>query len=299
MQTATVTTGAATATQTTRTRPAPRRREPHPPFRPDSARVDAILPARNHGPRVGEGFRAVGRPDMLLLHYTGMDCEDAALHLLSRGSSVVSCHYFVHGSGRVVQLLPEAVRANHAGESRWHGERDNNSRSVGIEIANPGHLLVDRGGALPHFPEAQMRAVTELCGDIATRLALSPTRVVAHSDIAPHRKLDPGEHFRWDELHAAGIGHWVAPARPDDGPALRIGEEGEAVRRLQRDLWRYGYGLERNGVFSERTRAVVAAFQRHFRPARVDGAADAGTLDTLDRLLRTAPPGSLRAAHDA
>ena len=279
----------ATGTDTIETRPP---REAHPPFEPCSARVDAIRPARNYGPRVGEGFEAAGQPDMLLLHYTGMDCEDAALDLLAERSEVVSCHYFVRSDGRVVQLLPEAVRANHAGDSLWDGERDNNSRSIGVEIANPGHLAVERGDDLPVYPEEQMRAVVELCGEIATRLDLSPTRVVAHSDIAPHRKLDPGEHFSWEVLHEAGIGHWVeptGPAAPLGEAVLAPGSEGEGVGDLQAGLAAYGYGVDATGIFCAETRRVVAAFQRHFRPARVDGVADVETLAVLQRLLETAP----------
>lgn len=266
----------------------------HPRFEPDSHRVDEVRPARNYGPRIGAGFLRAGRPDMLLLHYTGMDGEDAALDWLTVGCDTVSCHYFVYADGRVVQLLPEAVRANHAGASLWHGERDNNSRSVGIEIANPGHLATERGEPLPPYPAAQMRAVTELCGDIATRLDLSPARVVAHSDIAPHRKLDPGEHFSWAALREAGVGHWVEPAPDRTGRSLQEGDRGEGVKRLKRALFEYGYGLEPNGVFTARTRRVVAAFQRHFRPARVDGIADPGTVDTLDRLLDALPVRTVR-----
>ena len=265
----------------------------HHPFEPDSPRVDAVRPARNHGPRVGEGFEAAGRPDMLMLHYTGMDCENAALDLLAERSEVVSCHYFVHSDGRVVQLLPEAVRAHHAGDGVWAGERDTNSRSVGVEIANPGHLATERGDVLPPYPAEQIEAVVELCGDIATRLELSPTRVVAHSDIAPHRKLDPGEHFPWDRLHEAGVGHWVEPDGPGGGAALREGDRGTDVERLHTLLATYGYGVEAQDVFTVETGAVVAAFQRHFRPDRVDGVADEQTLAVLERLIETADDGDL------
>ena len=104
-------------------------------------------------------------------------------------------------------MVPEARRAWHAGVSSWDGETDINSCSIGIEIANPGHP-----GGLPPFPDAQIESVAALAKDIVTRWRIPPTRVLGHSDVAPGRKLDPGELFPWQRLHEAGVGHWVAPA---------------------------------------------------------------------------------------
>ncbi len=154
-----------------------------------------------------------------------------------------------------------------------------NSRSIGIEIVNPGH-----DGGLPPYPDAQIDAVIALCRDIAARLALRPERVLAHSDIAPGRKSDPGEFFPWPRLHQAGVGHWVAPIPIRPGPVYEPGALGPPVAALQALLAAYGYGAAPSGVYDEATRDVVAAFQRHFRPAWVDGVADVSTIETL-RLL--------------
>ena len=143
---------------------------------------------------------------MLVLHYTGMEREERALKWLCDPESSVSCHYLVFEDGRVAQLVDEADRAWHAGKSFWAGETDINSRSIGIEIANPGHQYGYSG-----FPDAQMDAVIALCREILGRHPIPPQRVLAHSDIAPARKEDPGELFPWDRLHAEGIGHWVLP----------------------------------------------------------------------------------------
>jgi N-acetylmuramoyl-L-alanine amidase len=177
-------------------------------------------------------------------------------------------------------MVDEAKRAWHAGASCWAGETDINSCSVGIEIHNSGHFK-----DYPDFPDRQMAAVEELCLDIMSRHAIPPPRVLAHSDVAPGRKIDPGEKFDWARLYRAGIGHWVEPATEGDGTALRFNDQGDAVRRLQSGLAGYGYGIEVTGRYDRFTRTVVAAFQLHFRQSRIDGVADRSTCDTLGRLL--------------
>jgi N-acetylmuramoyl-L-alanine amidase len=247
-------------------------------FRPDYEGADVIA-----SPNFGE--RRDGRaPDMLILHYTGMPTAEGALDWLTRAESEVSSHYFVFEDGRVVQLVPESARAWHAGKSCWRGETDINSTSIGIEIANPGHP-----GGLPDFPAAQVAAVIELCRDIIGRNAIAAERVLAHSDIAPVRKIDPGERFPWAALAAAGIGHWVEPGPVSGGRFFQQGDSGPPVEALQAMLALYGYDVPVSSQFCARTHGVVEAFQRHFRQDRVDGIADASTIDTLHRLLRALP----------
>lgn len=224
--------------------------------------------------------------ELLVLHYTGMQSEEGALDWLCREESRVSCHYFVYTDGRVVQSVPEARRAWHAGVSRWRGMEDLNSRSIGIEIANPGHEF----GYVP-FPQKQIRAVIALARDIVERNRIAARDVVAHSDIAPLRKQDPGEFFPWRRLARAGVGMWVPPSRAENGPVLKPGDLGEDVLALQRELSRYGYGVEPTSGYDRQTEAAIIAFQRHFRPARVDGLADQSTRKTLERLLKSLPNG--------
>lgn len=236
-------------------------------------------PSPNHGPRLGGGS-----VDILLLHYTGMPSAEGALAWLSSPESGVSCHYFVFEDGRTVQLVEEAARAWHAGASFWAGETDINSRSIGIEIANPGHDFGYRA-----FPDRQIAAVIALCRGILGRHPIRPERVLAHSDVAPLRKADPGELFPWQRLNAAGIGHWVPPASAVAGVALKRGDRGEGVVELHRRFRRYGYGIDEESEFGAETEAVVRAFQRHFRPERVDGIADLSTVRTLERLIAGLP----------
>lgn len=235
--------------------------------------------APSHEPRAG------GRaPDILLMHYTGMVSAQAAIDRLCDPVSKVSCHYLVDERGRITRMVEEDRRAFHAGVSHWAGETDINSASIGIEIANPGHEhgYVD-------FPEAQMAAVEALSLDILSRHDIPPHRVLGHSDVAPARKTDPGERFDWGRLAAKGIGHWVPPAPQTGGGFLQQGDAGDGVAALQMLLATYGYGIEATGTFDEATTIVVTAFQRHFRPGRVDGIADRSTVETLQALLKALP----------
>jgi N-acetylmuramoyl-L-alanine amidase len=234
------------------------------------------MPSPNFGER-----KDGRRPDMIVLHYTGMLDAAAALEHLRTPASQVSSHYFVFEDGRVVQLVQESKRAWHAGVALWAGETDINSCSIGIEIANPGH---DHG--YPAFPKRQIAAVTALCRSIMTRHQIPADRVLAHSDVAPTRKRDPGEKFPWKVLADSGIGLWVPPAPIDQsGPFFVLGETNPTVSEAQRLLAKYGYGITDTGYLDVETRDAVAAFQRHFRPERVDGTIDVSTLATLKVLL--------------
>lgn len=237
-----------------------------------------FVPSPNHGERAGGQ-----KPDMIILHYTGMPTAAGALDWLCREESQVSSHYFIHEDGRVDQLVAEDRRAWHAGKSSWKGESDINSRSIGIEIANAGHPQ------LPDFPSVQIKAVIELCLNCGERWSIAPERVLAHSDIAPIRKVDPGENFPWEHLHSGGVGHWVPAGPIGGGRFFQRGDQGQPVEAVQTMLSLYGYGIEVTGIFCEKTEGAVAAFQRHFRQAQVDGIADISTLDTLHRLLSSLP----------
>jgi N-acetylmuramoyl-L-alanine amidase len=259
-------------------------------LRPDSPVAVKVFPSPNHGSRRGrDGEDAPERaPDMLVLHYTGMADSGAALKRLCDPTAEVSAHYLVFENGHVLQLVPENRRAWHAGAGGWAGETDINSASIGIEIAHPGHEGAG-SGPLAAYPDAQIASVIRLAGDVVARWRIPPQRVLAHSDVAPTRKTDPGETFPWRRLAEAGIGHFVDPAPLRDGRFLAPGEEGQPVEALQAMLGLYGYELPVTGRYDGLTQAVVRAFQRHFRPRQVDGVADASTITTLRDLIASQP----------
>lgn len=245
----------------------------------DSPLVTKIVPSPNQGERK-EGRR----PDMIVLHYTGMQDGVSALQQLTNPLAEVSSHYLIWEDGCIFQLVPESARAWHAGRGQWGRDTDINSCSIGIEIVNGGH---DYG--LPDFPAEQIDAVIALCRDIATRWSIPPHRILAHSDTAPARKADPGEKFPWARLADDGIGHFVLPAPLTDGLSFARGAEGPPVQALQAMLSLYGYALPVTGVFDDATEQTVTAFQRHFRPARIDGIADLSTIQTLRNLIAALP----------
>jgi N-acetylmuramoyl-L-alanine amidase len=249
---------------------------------PDSPLAARFLNSPNRGERHGRG-----RPDCLILHYTGMPTGEAALKVLLDPSSELSAHYFVWEDGSIDQLVAEIDRAWHAGKARWKGESDLNSASIGVEIVNPGH-----DGGSPPFPGRQIAATVALAHDICARWEIAPERVLAHSDVAPARKQDPGEAFPWERLWRAGVGHWTQPAPLSGGALFADEEECPPVRALQTMLALYGYGVEITGVYDRQTRQAVAAFQRHFRPERVDGEADPSTVATLKALIDGVGRGS-------
>jgi N-acetylmuramoyl-L-alanine amidase len=203
--------------------------------------------------------------DMLVLHYTGMKTAEEALARLCDRQAKVSAHYTIDRDGRVYIHVPEDRRAWHAGVSYWAGATNVNARSIGIEIVNPGHEF----GYIPFAPE-QIASLIDLAQGILSRHSISPARVVGHSDVAPARKTDPGELFPWSHLADYGIGLW-----PKAGA-------GEAVVD---DLAHYGYGVYPHTDVP--LSAVVAAFQRRFRPSEITGAWDGECGALLGALLQT------------
>ena len=220
-------------------------------------------PSPNHDERP-----AGAAVDILVLHYTGMKTADEALARLCDPAAKVSAHYTIGRDGRVFAHVPEERRAWHAGVSYWAGERNVNARSIGIELVNPGHEF----GYAP-FPEAQIAALIDLVHGIAKRHPIPPHRVLGHSDVAPARKMDPGELFPWKHLAEFGIGLW--PGKRFSAAAFAV--EGAA------DLSKYGYGLPPEADVP--LDAVVTAFQRHFRPSEIDGHWDGECADILAALL--------------
>ena len=197
--------------------------------------------------------------DMLILHYTGMASGAAALTRLRDPAAKVSAHYLVEEDGRVFAMVEEGRRAWHAGISHWRGSAGLNGRSIGIEVVNPGH----EHGYRP-FPVLQMVAVVELCLAVLGRHPIPACNVLAHSDVAPDRKQDPGELFDWQGLAGQGVGLWPSePAAPAGG---------EAVAGL---LAAIGYRADLP------LPVQLSAFQRHWRPERVDGLADEETRGLL------------------
>jgi N-acetylmuramoyl-L-alanine amidase len=208
---------------------------------------------------------------MLVLHYTGMPDAESAIRWLTNPDSKVSAHYVVTEDGQTIRMVDEGKRAWHAGRAWWRGITDVNSASVGIEIVNPGHEW-----GYHDFPEAQVEALIPLVHDIMSRHGITRGNVVGHSDIAPARKLDPGELFPWGRLARLRL----ALPRP--------------TRNLMDPHWSDGafmLALERFGYDIAEPQAAVIAFQRRFRPELIDGIIDGECRAILLALLLPRPRG--------
>ncbi len=232
------------------------------------------LPARQDFQSPNFGSRGGAPISMLVMHYTGMQSGKAALDRLCDAAAQVSAHYVVEEDGAVYSLVSESDCAWHAGVSAWRGNQGVNKISIGIEIVNPGH----EWGYRP-FPDIQMEAVAELSADILSRNSIPMRNVVAHSDIAPVRKEDPGELFNWQWLASQGVGLW--PEVGDQG----TGDRDQELQEIQEKLAYYGYEVPVNGVWDEYTKKVVMAFQRHFRPNNISGEWDVECASRLESLI--------------
>ena len=215
---------------------------------------------------------------LLVLHYTGMETGEAALERMCDAAAKVSAHYMVETDGRIFQLIDEDMRAWHAGVSEWMGETNINSASIGIEIVNGGHDWPLKDGSLPPYPDVQINALIPLCKAIMARHNIAIDAVVGHSDIAPARKQDPGEHFPWAGLASAGIGRWPRDIEPDRRVLFDADSRDRGVAIVQRGLAEIGYSARVTGVLDADTRLVLAAFQRRYRPTQIDGLVDMETM---------------------
>jgi N-acetylmuramoyl-L-alanine amidase len=211
---------------------------------------------------------------MAVLHYTEME-RDAALQRLCDPEAKVRAHYFISEDGEVVRLVDEDKRAWHAGASYWRGHKDVNSASIGIELDHPGHALGYR-----EFADAQIEALVPLLNDIVRRHDIPRANVVGHSDVAPARKTDPGELFPWE---------WLAEYRLClPRPAkLELGDPFDNDSAFYLALERFGYDITEG-------RKTVEAFQRRWRPQRIDGEIDGEVRAILFQLLLDRDSGKTR-----
>lgn len=217
-------------------------------------------PSPNCGERRG-GLR----PTLVVLHYTAMRTTAAALDRLCDPGAEVSAHYLVDEAGAVFGLVPEALRAWHAGAGAWAGAGDVNSRSIGIELQNDGRSP---------FPERQMATLERLLGDVMARWAIAPEGVIAHSDMAPERKVDPGPRFDWRRLARAGLSVWPEPGAPGDFRAdARLFGYPDVADDLLLAAVRLRFRPWASGPLDETDRAIMAALAARWPVDRKAGAA--------------------------
>ncbi len=218
----------------------------------------------------------------IVIHYTALDLA-RSVHELTQ--EAVSSHYLLTDgpAPKILGLVDESQRAYHAGASSWKGVTQLNASSVGIEIVNPGYRDTPSGPVWDEFQSNQIDLLIPLLKDIAKRHGITPERVLAHSDIAPQRKEDPGPLFPWKRLADAGLVQW-----PDASAVARYQPRYEAqlpdLGWFQRRLMKHGFAVPQSGELDAATRRVLAAFQMKYRPSRYDGLPDAQTAALLAAL---------------
>lgn len=217
------------------------------------------------------------KPDMVIIHYTGMETGVAALKRLADPATEVSAHYLIEEDGRIFALVDEAKRAWHAGISCWRGRENLNHNSIGIELVNPGHEFGYRA-----FPDAQITSLLALLEGVATRHDIKKDAYIGHSDIAPDRKTDPGELFPWAQLAAKGYGLWSTVAGHDKTVIAERGQKNANVMKFNKQLGIVGYHTGDIQSFDATTEFAVRAFQAHWRPEAVTGQIDIGTAAVLE-----------------
>lgn len=240
--------------------------------------LDTSHPAPNAYPRI----------KMLVIHYTAGDFETSLATLTDKN---VSVHYLIpatppeqKGKPVIWQLVPEQELAWHAGVSFWRGATRINDTSIGIELENHGWQTVDGEKQFTPFAQPQINALIPLAKDIIARYHIEPENVVAHADIAPQRKADPGPLFPWQQLAQQGIGAWPDASRVTFYLNGRSPLSPIEPTTLLSVLGRYGYEVT-PGMNRDQQKRVIMAFQMHFRPARWDGVADVESLAIAEALL--------------
>lgn len=239
--------------------------------------IDKTHPSPNYNERKDGVF-------YLVLHYTAANLK-SSLNQLTNPSAQVSAHYLVpetpiEGENKIFQLVDESKRAWHAGVSTWQKRSGLNDSSIGIEIVNLGYKEENRRRQYYPFTDYQIDCVIALSKQIVERYQLHPTCIVAHGDIAPGRKVDPGPLFPWKKLYEAGIGAWY-----DEHTLDLKAHQTPDISLLQKNLRTYGYPIELTGKLDMQTKNVICAFQMHFRPSNYSGEPDAETLAILENLL--------------
>ncbi len=236
-------------------------------------------------------------PFMLILHYNVGSLDSTIDWFQNDGG--VSSHYIIGAQGEIVQFVSLKDKAWHAGLSEWDGLTGLNNYSIGIETENMGPLINDwnvyhednqesMANACEHFTpytNALEETLIPFCQNIVKRYKIQDYNVLGHNDVSPGRKADPGPLFPWEKLHHAGVGAWFIP---EELPYIKIPDK-EDIRWVQNNLADYGYKINKDGNWGEKTRNVIQAFQMHFRPADASGRIDTETMSRLASLVKRYP----------
>ena len=214
--------------------------------------------------------RSKKKIQFIIIHYTGMQSEIESLQKLSNAKSKVSCHYFIGRKGKIIKLVPDKNIAWHAGKSRWKSFRDLNENSIGIELANKGH---EHG--YQNFSPLQIKNLIKLCKKLKRQYSIKSENFLGHSDIAPLRKLDPGEKFPWKKLSKFKIGIWYSSLNKK----LDVRRKKNLEALFFQNLYKIGYRYFNTRKRSKTDKKIIICFQQHYMPMQISGKVDKKTLE--------------------
>ena len=220
----------------------------------------------NYSPNFSLKKRDKKKIKYLIYHYTGMKTDKLAIKKLTDFNSNVSCHYYITSSGKLIQMVPDLYVAWHAGKSYWGNQTSINHRSIGIEISNPGHTH-----GYKKFNFKQIKCLVKISKLLINKYAINKKNILGHSDIAPLRKMDPGEKFPWHFLSKKKIGFWHGI----NYKLLRSFRKKKSELNLNKfikNLGKFGYYTKYNN--SRELKKIIKIFQMRFRPELVDGKLD-------------------------
>lgn len=257
-----------------------------------SAKPVGYKVVKTYFPAIAQNFRQ----RYLILHYTALP-DDKSITVLTQ--QAVSSHYLVNNTGdnEIYQLVDENKRSYHAGVSAWRNDRNLNDTSIGIEIVNAGYTTDATGKRIfATFSDEQVRKVAALAKDIVTRYQIPATNVLAHSDIAPTRKQDPGPMFPWKKLYDEyQLGMWYDETAKQNFFSIAQADfatkyiDPTFIFQTQTALQKFGYALDLSGKWDDATKKTIEAFQYHYRPQNYDGIMDAETWSILQALIQKYP----------
>ena len=233
-----------------------------------------------YSPNFDENKRSVNKIKIIVMHYTGMQSERESITRLCDPKSKVSSHFVINKNGKVYRLVDDNLIAWHAGKSCWGKYKNINKNSIGIELVNKGHQF-----GYTSFNEKQLLSLIKVCKNIIKKYKIKNKNIVGHSDIAPLRKIDPGEKFPWRELSKKKIGIW----HNHESKFLKKFRKTNSNKKKDRvnfvkNLKRIGYYLPKN--YKSFLNQTVKSFQRHYRKELINGKIDEESLLIADSLSK-------------
>ena len=218
-------------------------------------------------PNFSKKKRKVKDIKFVILHYTGMQSEIESLNRLTNPKFKVSCHYLINRKGKIIQMVKDSNIAWHAGKSKWKKFKDLNQCSIGIELVNRGHKI-----GYQDYSKNQINSLLKLCKDLKNKYSIKKENFLGHSDIAPLRKMDPGEKFPWKKLSKHNFGRWYKETKK-----LKIQLNKKIENNFYNNLKKIGYRYFSNSKKSFKNKKIIKSFQQHYLPNNVTGKIDKKT----------------------